>query len=241
MSGTPGTIRHVAIIMDGNGRWAESRGLSRSEGHKAGAAAVDTVLKSAVRNHVEYLTLYAFSTENWKRPATEVSALMGLLADFMLNKLPSLMENNIRLKTVGRTSGLPLLARNRLLAAVEKTRKNTGCTLVLALNYGGRAEIADAASAIARDAASGVLKADDIDEKTFAGYLYDPELPDVDLMIRTSGELRLSNFLLWELAYAELYVTPKLWPDFNGDDFDEALDVFFRRERRFGDVGSKQK
>lgn len=229
-------IRHVAIIMDGNGRWAEARGLARKEGHRAGADAVSVALESAIRNKIEVLTLYAFSTENWKRPIAEVTALMELLERFIDDKLPELQEKNICLKTVGRTAGLPPGARKKLLAAIEATKNNTACTLVLALNYGGRAEIADAAAAIAADVASGKLKASQIDEAAFCRYLYAPELPDVDLLIRTSGELRLSNFLLWELAYAEFYVTAKLWPDFSAEDFDEALRAFGLRDRRFGKI-----
>ncbi len=236
MADTEKKIRHVAIIMDGNGRWATQRNLPRTAGHRAGADTVEMAVEFAARHGIEFLTLYAFSTENWKRPLSEITALMGLLADFIDKKLPELQKNNIRLMTTGRTSGLPLVVRKKLLSAIEATRNNTACTMVVALNYGGRAEIADAAAAIAEDVKAGRVKPSQVDEKLFSRYLYLPDVPDVDLMIRTSGELRLSNFLLWELAYSELYVTPKLWPDFTAEDFEEALNSFGKRERRFGDV-----
>ena len=226
--------RHVAIIMDGNGRWAERRGLPRSKGHRAGADAVSRTLVCARELGVRMLTLYAFSTENWKRPAAEVSALMSLLVEFLTRKLPELQREKVRLRTIGRTAGLPEAARRTLLDAVYATRENAEFTLNLALNYGGRAEIADAAARIAADAAAGKLAPDKVDEAVFARYLYLPDLPDPDLLIRTSGEMRLSNFLLWELAYTELYVTDCLWPDFSREEFAKALDAYAHRDRRFG-------
>ncbi len=228
------TPRHVAIIMDGNGRWAEKKGLPRVEGHRAGAQAVQTVLDAARKFGVEYLTLYAFSTENWKRSPQEVAALMTLLGDFLDEKIDSMMSNNVRLRTIGRTGDLPNPSRRKLLDCIERTKNNTGATLILALSYGGRAELADAAGKLAADVEAGKLKAKQVDEACFSQYLYLPDVPDPDLMIRTSGELRLSNFLLWQLAYAELYVTPVLWPDFNEQEFAAALSAFGGRERRFG-------
>ena len=224
-----GTVRHVAIIMDGNGRWADRRGLPRVEGHRQGARQVSEVLEAAREAGVEFLTLYAFSTENWKRPPSEVAALMGLLEEFLDDKLPELMEKNVRLRTVGRTDGLPAGARRKLLAAIKATAGNTAGTLNLALNYGGRAEIVDAVNRILSEKPTGK-----IDENSFRNYLYAPDIPDPELMIRTSGELRLSNFLLWQLSYAELYVTDTLWPDFGKAEFRKALDAFAGRDRRFG-------
>ena len=226
--------RHVAIIMDGNGRWAEQRGLPRSAGHRAGADAVSRGLAIAQEFGVEILTLYAFSTENWKRPAAEVGALMGLLVEFLTAKMPEMHRNGVRLRTVGRSSGLPEAARTALLNAVSASAGNGTITLNLALNYGGRAEIADAASRIAADAAAGKLDPGKVDEAVFAKYLYAPDLPDPDLLIRTSGEMRLSNFLLWESAYTELYVTDCLWPDFDRAEFEKALASYAGRDRRFG-------
>jgi len=226
--------RHVAIIMDGNGRWAERRGLPRSAGHRAGVEAVTRTLEAARDAGVEMMTLYAFSTENWKRPAAEVAALMSLLVEFLAVKLPELQRDNVRLRTVGRTAGLPDAARKALLGAVSATADNAAFTLNLALNYGGRAEIADAAARLAADAAAGKILPDKIDEAAFARYLYAPDLPDPDLLIRTSGEMRLSNFLLWELAYTEIYVTDCLWPDFSREELAKALDAYAHRDRRFG-------
>ena len=224
---------HVAIIMDGNGRWAEHRGLARVEGHRAGAEAVEAALDAARKFGVKYLTLYAFSTENWKRSPQEVAALMGLLGDFLDRKLPSMMENDVRLLTTGRTSDLPFPSRSKLLAAIEATSKNRGGTLILALSYGGRAELVDAAKKMAADAAAGKIAPEKIDEKLFASYLYHPEIPDPDLMIRTSGEQRISNFLLWQIAYSELYVTPVLWPDFDEEEFGRAIKSYQNRDLRF--------
>lgn len=229
-------IRHVAIIMDGNGRWAQLRGLPRVEGHKQGARQVSEVLKAARELGIEYLTLYAFSTENWKRPVTEIAALMGLLEKFLDDKLPELMENNVRLRTIGRTDGLYPGARKKLLNVIEKTEKNNGGTLILALNYGGRAEIVDAVNSIVEKAKNEKLK---ITEDSFRDFLYAPDIPDPDLLIRTSGEMRLSNFLLWELSYSEIYVTDTLWPDFGKENLTEAIQNFKGRNRRFGGIKNK--
>lgn len=226
--------RHVAIIMDGNGRWAERHGVPRSEGHRAGAGAVERTVECARDLGIEYLTLYAFSTENWRRSPQEISALMALLRDFLTTKTDTLMKHNVRLLTIGRTGDLPLGVRKLLLDSVEKTKNNTAGTLTLALSYGGRAEIADAAKKIAKLAAMGKLDPEKVDEKLFSTYLYCPELPDPDLMIRTSGELRISNFMLYELAYAELYVTDVLWPDFGKKEMLAAIEAYSKRERRFG-------
>ena len=232
-------VRHVAIIMDGNGRWAERRGLPKVEGHRQGARQVTEVLKAAQEYGVEFLTLYAFSTENWKRPVAEVTALMGLLEEFIDDKLPELMKNGIRLRTIGRTEDLFPGARKKLLHAIEMTEKNNGGTLNLALNYGGRAEIVDAVNKMAAEMTEKGGRFPKVTEESFRNYLYAPDIPDPDLLIRTSGELRLSNFLLWELSYSEMYVTDTLWPDFGKKEFEEALEAYGQRDRRFG--GRKNK
>ena len=226
--------RHVAIIMDGNGRWAAKRGLERVEGHFAGAENVRKILKTVSEYNIEYLTLYAFSTENWKRSKEEVDALMKLLSQFIEENLGELKENKVRLLMTGKIDGLPETARHDLERAIRETSVNYERTLILALNYGGRQEIADAASKIAEDVKKGVIEPGQIDEHLFAKYLYHPEIPDPDLMIRTSGEFRLSNFLLWELSYSEIYVTDTFWPDFDASCFREALEAYTKRDRRFG-------
>lgn len=229
-------LNHLAIIMDGNGRWAQARNLPRSEGHRAGADNVLEIVKSCRKFNIKYLTLYAFSTENWKRPAAEVNALMLLLGEFIDKKLKFMQQENIRFNAIGRLSGLPESAGKKLLYAMEQTRNNSGNVLTLALNYGGRPEIADAARKIALAVKNGTLDVESIDEAAFGRFLYDPELPDPDLVIRTSGELRLSNFLLWQMAYSELYVTDVLWPDFKEKELQSALQAFAGRDRRFGGV-----
>ena len=226
--------KHIAIIMDGNGRWAEQHGLERVEGHRAGAMAVKTLLENLKDSGVEYVTLYAFSTENWKRSKEEVDALMELLSEFIDANLEVLKKNRVRLLVTGRMEGLPEKARNKLKNAIRETSADYIATMILALNYGGRAEIADAAARIAADAAAGKIKAEQVDEKLFAQYLYHPEVPDPDLLIRTSGELRLSNFLLWELSYSELYATSTYWPDFDVNELDRAIASYQNRNRRFG-------
>ena len=226
--------RHVAIIMDGNGRWAKQHGLERVEGHRAGAVAVKKLVESLKDTGIQYLTLYAFSTENWKRSKEEVDALMELLAEFIDANLHLLMENNVRLLVTGRIEGLPEKAREKLKDAIRKSSSNTGGTVIFALNYGGRAEIADAAKKIAQKVQKGEISPEDIDEKLFAQNLYLPDVPDPDLLIRTSGELRLSNFLLWELSYSEIYVTDTYWPDFGLAELNKAIEVFQKRNRRFG-------
>ncbi len=225
---------HVAIIMDGNGRWAKQRGLERVEGHRAGAVAVKNLVESLKQTGIRYLTLYAFSTENWKRSKEEVDALMSLLVEFIDANLQLLMENDVRLLVTGRIEGLPEKAREKLKEAIRKSAGNSSGTVIFALNYGGRAEIADAAKKIAHKVLKGEIDPDQIDEKLFAQNLYLPEVPDPDLLIRTSGELRLSNFLLWELSYSEIYVTDTYWPDFDLAELNKAIDAFQTRNRRFG-------
>jgi len=227
-------LRHIAVIMDGNGRWAEQHKLDRIEGHKKGSEVVIEIVKAAKEIGLEYLTLYAFSTENWKRPSFEVNGLMNILNDFLTNRLYELMDNGIRLKTIGRTEQLPESVRRNLAAAIRKTAENKCGTLVLALSYGGRAEIVDAVKKIVKDANDGKIKSKDVDETSFARYLYDPEIPDPDLMIRTSGEYRISNFLLWQLSYSEFYITETLWPDFNKEELMKAVEAYNMRNRRFG-------
>ncbi len=226
--------RHVAIIMDGNGRWAKQRGLPRVAGHRAGAEAVRRTLQAAVRHGVEVLTLYAFSSENWRRPEEEVSDLKGLLGFYLERELDALGKEGVQLRLIGdyRAFGADLSAR--LERAIEKLRANSRLTLVVALNYGARAEIAQAARQLAVDGAAGKLDPATIDEAAVESRLDTQGLPQLDLMIRTSGELRLSNFLLWQAAYAELVFTPTLWPDFGEDQFAEAIAQYTARERRFG-------
>ncbi len=229
-------VKHLAIIMDGNGRWAQQRGLSRSEGHRAGAENIGKITEAAIKYGIEYLTLYAFSTENWKRPAAEVDFLMHLIPVFCKTRLKPMLQNGVRLRTIGRTDDLPFFARKALLKAIDDTKNNTKLTLNLALSYGGRAEIVDAVNRLLADPE----RPQKIDEAAFGRYLYAPDIPDPDLMIRTSGEMRLSNFLLWELSYSELYVSPVHWPAFDEAELKKALDSFGSRDRRFGDVTAKK-
>jgi len=229
--------RHVAIIMDGNGRWARQRGLPRLKGHEEGAQSVRAVLQACRDHGVDYLTLYAFSVENWVRPASEVQGLMRLLRRFLKTEEPLLHKHRVRLRVMGRLEDLPLMVQRGLKRVMAATADYKAGQLILALSYGGRTEIAAAAREIARKVKAGELKPDAIDEKMVAGHLYLPDVPDPDLMIRTSGEMRLSNFMLWQLSYAELYITPVLWPDFREPQFAEAMDAYSRRQRRFGDVG----
>ena len=226
--------RHIAIIMDGNGRWAERHGVERVEGHRMGVVAVKKLIENLADTGVEYVTLYAFSTENWKRSKEEVDALMELLCEFIDANLSVMIEKGLRLMVTGRMWGLPEKSREYLNLAIEKTASNRRGTLILALNYGGRAEIADTAKKIAQDVMNGKLSIENINEETFAERMYLPEVPDPDLLIRTSGELRLSNFLLWELSYSEIYVTDTLWPDFDLEDLRKAVSAYGRRNRRFG-------
>jgi len=227
-------VSHIAIIMDGNGRWAKQRGLPRLEGHKQGSESVRKVIEASREFGLKYLTLYAFSTENWKRSQEEVDGLMSLLCSFVDMHLDEIDSNGLKVMAIGRIGQLPEKARDSINRAVERTKGNSGGAVVLALNYGGRAEIADAAKAIAKEAASGALDPEKVDEALFARHLYAPGVPDPDLLVRTSGEMRLSNFLLWEISYSELYVTDVLWPDFGRDQLKEAIESFKGRKRRFG-------
>ena len=230
-----GTVpRHVAIIMDGNGRWAQQRGLPRVAGHRAGADAVRSTLKAAVKHGVEVITLYAFSSENWRRSAEEVSDLTGLLRFYLEKELATLAEEGVRLRLIGDYSAFGPDLVDRLDRAVAQTSGNTRLTLVVALNYGSRLEIVEAARSLAQRVADGDLTAASIDEAAIDRELDTHGLPELDLLIRTSGEVRLSNFLLWQAAYAELLFIPTLWPDFDEAAFAEALDEFGRRQRRFG-------
>jgi len=226
-------IEHVAIIMDGNGRWATKRGLSRSEGHRAGAANIKRVVEAARAQGIKYMTVYAFSTENWKRPPAEVSALMALIVEFSDSMLEEMIKNNVRLRTIGRTDDLPVQSRKALLEAIDGTKNNTGFTLNIALSYGGRAEIVDAVNKLLTERSG---EAGKITEAEFSKYLYAPDIPDPELIIRAGGEFRLSNFLLWESSYSEIYVTDTLWPDFDADTLKAALDFYAGRDRRFGNV-----
>ncbi len=229
---------HVAIIMDGNGRWAQKRGLPRTAGHRAGVKTVKRIVRVAGDIGLKYLTLFTFSTENWNRPKSEVSALMKLLGDTTRRELAELLENNVRLIATGDIERLPDERREILLDAIKRTTANTGLVLNLALNYSGRNEIILAVRKIAGEVAAGRLQPDQIDEALFAAYLQTMGLPEPDLLIRTSGEMRISNFLLWQTAYTELYVTDILWPDFSQDDFLRAILDFEGRERRFGKISS---
>jgi undecaprenyl diphosphate synthase len=230
---------HVAIIMDGNGRWAKEKGKLRVFGHQNGVTAVRDTVEGAVEAGIKFLTLYAFSTENWNRPKLEVMALMELLVATISKETRTLMENGVRLNAIGDLKQLPEKCYKQLFQAIEKTKNNTRCTLTLALSYSSRLEITEAAKRIAEEVKAGRLSVEDINEKTFAGYLYTGCMPDPELMIRTSGEHRISNYLLWQLAYAELYFTPKLWPDFRREDLFEAIVDYQKRERRFGLTGEQ--
>jgi undecaprenyl diphosphate synthase len=227
---------HVAIIMDGNGRWARQRGLPRTAGHKFGVKAVKKVVRAAGDIGLKYLTLFTFSTENWNRPKSEVSAIMNLLYETTRRELNELLENNVRLITTGDIESLSPKRRDILKDAIARTSKNTGLTLNLALNYSGRLEIIQAVKHIAADIVDGKIDVQQIDESHFSRYLLTNGLPDPDLLIRTSGEMRISNFLLWQMSYTELYVTDILWPDFDEAAFYKALSDFQKRERRFGRV-----
>lgn len=230
-----GTLpKHVAIIMDGNGRWAQSHSLARVAGHKVGVETVREIVKASSQLGVQYLTLYAFSMENWKRPQAEVDALMSLLERYLHNEVDELHANDVRIRAIGKLNALPKSVQKVLQSAIEKTSKNEGLNLTLALSYSSRWDIIRATQLMALDVRRGNLSPEDITEETFSSYLVTNEIPDPDLLIRTSGEMRISNFLLWELAYSEIFVTNKSWPDFRRDDFYDAVLSFMKRERRFG-------
>jgi undecaprenyl diphosphate synthase len=228
--------RHVAVIMDGNGRWAKSRSLPRIEGHRRGTESVETVIRAARETGVEYLTLYAFSVENWSRPAAEVKSLMLLLMESLKRYAKELADNQIALKAIGRIGDLPGNIRRQISITEQKTARDARMTLLLALSYGGRVELVEAVRKLAERVKAGQLQPGEIDETLMSGQLYTAGIPDPDLLIRTSGEMRLSNFLPWQTIYTELYVTPTLWPDFRREDFFAAIGEYNKRERRFGGV-----
>lgn len=228
--------KHIAIIMDGNGRWAKSRFLPRVAGHKAGVETIRTVLRECKKLNVKYVTLYAFSTENWKRPKLEVDALMNLLSTYLKNEVATLHKENVKLTAIGDINNLPSQCVTELNKAIELTKNNTGCNLNLALNYGGRLDIKNALVDIIKDVKDGKIKLDEIDENTISNHLSTKCIPDPDLVVRTSGEERLSNFLLWEVAYAEFYFTNVHWPDFDEKELQKAIFTYQNRDRRFGGI-----
>lgn len=226
--------RHVAIIMDGNGRWAKKQGLARMFGHKKGVETVHNITVAATKLGIEYLTLYTFSTENWNRPKEEVDALMALLVDTIAKETPTLMNNNVRLQTIGDINRLPEGTKQKFLGCIEETSKNTGLTMVIALSYSARWEIIEAVREAVRLTQTGQLRPEDVTEQMVSSLMTTREMPDPDLLIRTSGEYRISNFLLWQLAYSELYFTDCLWPEFTDEEFYKAIVDYQKRERRFG-------
>lgn len=226
--------RHVAIILDGNGRWAEKRGRERTYGHQMGAANVKTIVRTAGHRGVRCLTLYAFSTENWKRPALEVKFLMHLFKDYLIGQLKELVEDNVQVHIIGDISALSSSLQESIRECERDTALNDGLVLNVAINYGGRRELVHATKSIAEAVKSGILQPSDITEETISHYLYPSSATDVDLFIRTGGEIRISNFLLWQLSYSELYFTPVLWPDFTEEELDKAISWFMNRDRRFG-------
>lgn len=226
--------RHVAIIMDGNGRWAKKRGFFRINGHEAGVKSVREITRECARKYLDQLTLYAFSAENWKRPRTEVNFLMKMLKKFLINERKEIADNNIRLTAIGRTYDLPQFVQDELAISMEESKNNTGMVLCLALNYGGRTEIVDAVRKIAEATKNGLIKNEEIDEELINDYLYTKGMTEPDLLIRTGGEMRVSNFLLWQISYTELYVTPVFWPEFRKEDLEKAFESFAKRERRYG-------
>lgn len=228
--------RHIAIIMDGNGRWAKDRGKPRREGHRVGAASVEAALETCGEIGVEYLTLYAFSAENWKRPETEVTALMGLMTHFLKEKTPKLMANNIRLQVIGQIDRLPESNRAALEKTIAKTVNNDGLTLVVALSYGSREEIVEATRKLMEKAVAGEVDPVKLDNELFAQHLDTAGIPDPDLLIRTSGEFRISNFLLWQISYAEIVITNTFWPDFRRQHLLDAIGEYQSRQRRFGGI-----
>lgn len=231
--------KHLAVIMDGNGRWAIERNLSRTAGHQEGIESVRDIVKASAQLGIQYLTLYAFSIENWKRPISEVSILMKLLEHFLKVELDELHKNNVRIYTIGKINSLPKTVQNLLHKSMETTKDNTGLTLTLALSYSGRWDIVRAVQMLSLDVRRGKISPEDINEEMFSSYLQTNKLPDPDLLIRTSGEMRLSNYLLWELAYSEIYITDKFWPEFRRNDLYESLFDYMTRERRFGKTSAQ--
>jgi len=228
--------RHIAIIMDGNGRWAKERNLARTVGHRQGIKRVKEIIKAAGESGVKFITLFAFSTENWERPKGEINMLMRALSKFLQSEIRELDNDDIRLLFIGRSEPLPDYIQTKIRQAQDRTKDNQGLTLVLALNYGARQEIVDAARRFATAVGRGQIKPEELDVKEFGSYFYTAGLPDPDLLIRTSGEMRLSNFLLWQLSYAELYFVKKYWPDFTKGDLEKAIRIYQKRERRFGRI-----
>lgn len=228
--------KHVAMIMDGNGRWAKKRALNRIRGHEEGAESVRVIVRASREIGIRWLTLYAFSEENWKRPKYEIEALMKLLKRFMVSELDDMLGNGIRFQVIGRVQKLPEDVRKTLRETVEKTSRNQDMVLTLALSYGGRQEMADAMAGIAQAIESGALRSGDVSEELISRHLYTAAMPDPDFLIRTGGEYRVSNFLLWQIAYTEIYTTPTQWPDFRKEEYTRALAEYQRRERRFGSV-----
>ena len=226
--------QHIAVIMDGNGRWAQQQGKNRLRGHEAGTKAVRKTVEAAAKLGIKHLTLYAFSTENWNRPKTEVSTLMSLLVRNLRHELRLMTKNNIRLSAIGSLDKLPKKVREELVEVIEKTKTNTGTNLTLALSYGAREEIKQAIINISKKVKNSTINIENIDETIINEHLYTQHLPDVDLLIRTSGEVRISNFLLWQIAYAELYFTDVMWPEFNKQELHQAIKSYLKRERRFG-------
>jgi len=226
--------QHIAVIMDGNGRWAQQQGKNRLLGHEAGAKAVRNTVEAAAKLGIKHLTLYAFSTENWNRPKTEVSTLMSLLVRNLRRELRQMTKNNIRLSAIGSLDKLPKKVREELVEVIEKTQSNTGTNLTLALSYGAREEIKQAVIDISKKVKNSIINVESIDETIINEHLYTQHLPDVDLLIRTSGEVRISNFLLWQIAYAELYFTDVMWPEFDEYELHQAINSYLKRERRFG-------
>lgn len=228
--------QHIAIIMDGNGRWAAKRGMPRNYGHTQGSKTVEVICEDAYKMGVKYLTVYAFSTENWSRPKSEIDALMKLLRNYMKTCIKTATKNNMRVRVIGDKTGLDADIRERILELEEVSKNNTGLNFQIAINYGGRDEIIRAVKKLVKDKEENKFNFEDIDEKLFEEYLDTNDIPDPDLLIRTSGELRLSNFLMWQLAYSEFYITDVLWPDFTKDELSKAIEQYNSRERRYGGV-----
>ena len=233
--------RHLAVIMDGNGRWAQRRGLPRYEGHGQGARTAEMISLRCVDLGIQSVTLYVFSTENWKRPQEEIDALMHLYSGYLVSIRPTLIKNNVRFAHLGRMAGLPNSVQDALRGTADATKDNTGMVLAMALNYSGRTEIIDATRALAEKVKQGQLQPEEIDEQLFSQHLYTKEMPDPDLLIRTADELRVSNFLLWQISYSEFYVTDTLWPDFDAAELEKAITAYAERDRRFGAVDTRAK
>ncbi len=231
--------KHVAIIMDGNGRWAKKRALNRVRGHEVGAESVREIVRTSREVGISWLTLYAFSEENWQRPKYEIQVLMKLLKRFLRSELDEMLENGIRFETIGRTAKLPEDVQKVLRETIEKTSPNGDMVLTLALSYGGRQEISDAFKRIAKRIESGDMTSEEITERLISDFLYTADMPDPDLLIRTSAEYRISNFLLWQIAYSEIYITPTLWPEFRKEEYLKAIEEYQTRERRFGGIGDE--